>query len=604
MGLTLVFGCVVTNAAPVQKKRVASHDKEINRLAVNWQAADLDKKQAKAAWKKISTWVKGQPKHGKKLHVVYVTLKDRPALPDYRGRYDRMARNIQAYYADQMKENGFPPLTFDLELDKAGKVVVHDAQMEGNMADFDYHTSGGASFAAAKKALSPKGINLEEEYALIIVQMPDKKGPYYGGGNFKSGRAWICDAAHLDPLNFASQDKGEYLFKTKGNDNSVYIGGTAHELGHCFGLPHTRHMTDNSVAGSSLMGNGNYTYGNELRKEGKGTFLIQTDAMRLASLPLFTGSSKGIDDSVVGKFSHFDVKKEGKGAVVTGIVQGVPPVYAIVAYIDPAGGSDYDASAITVIPDDAGKFTLNLQRDALKGLFELRLLALHVNGATTTRRETLIADEDGLNCAPLVLTEPLAPVQEYWEKRENAKALEELESIRVKYGKDPMYLGLIAHWEKSLKAEEPMQSLAAQTGNSVSLVDVKPTEQKSGWWKPFWDTLPPNPHGPRAFFEQLVPDRFMYTHAPGVFSYHLGGNWKGFSGVVGMPMHSHGTIRFVIKGDGKELFSSDGLRDGMSKAFSVNVEGVNELSIDILKNKPEDDNSGNWGVIANPVLTK
>ena len=37
------------------------------------------------------------------------------------------------------------------------------------------------------------------------------------------------------------------------------------------------------------MGSGNYTYGNELRKEGKGSFLSPTDALKLASVPLFNG---------------------------------------------------------------------------------------------------------------------------------------------------------------------------------------------------------------------------------------------------------------------------------------------------------------------------
>ncbi|MCB5932777.1 hypothetical protein LJB63_25905, partial [[Eubacterium] rectale] len=40
---------------------------------------------------------------------------------------------------------------------------------------------------------------------------------------------------------------------------------------------------------ASLMGHGNSTYGDELRHEGKGAYLAPTDALKLASVPLFNG---------------------------------------------------------------------------------------------------------------------------------------------------------------------------------------------------------------------------------------------------------------------------------------------------------------------------
>lgn len=75
---------------------------------------------------------------------------------------------------------------------------------------------------------------------------------------------------------------------TKGKNATIYIGGTAHELGHSFGLPHTGNGWDYPNAGDSLMGHGNSSYGNELRNEGKGAFLAPTDALKLASVPCST----------------------------------------------------------------------------------------------------------------------------------------------------------------------------------------------------------------------------------------------------------------------------------------------------------------------------
>ena len=44
-------------------------------------------------------------------------------------------KNIQAYYADQMQANGFPPLTFQLDLDERGKLVIHDAYVDKPMSE-------------------------------------------------------------------------------------------------------------------------------------------------------------------------------------------------------------------------------------------------------------------------------------------------------------------------------------------------------------------------------------------------------------------------------------------------------------------------------------
>ncbi len=60
-----------------------------------------------------------------------------------------------------------------------------------------------------------------------------------------------------------------------------------------------------------------------------------------------------------------------------------PPVYGVIAYLDPEGGGDYDATTATAVPDKDGRFVLDCQalKPGRKG--ELRLVFLQANGAAS-----------------------------------------------------------------------------------------------------------------------------------------------------------------------------------------------------------------------------
>lgn len=125
--------------------------------AVSWTVNPGDAANARAAWKALSAYHQGKPKSSRKLHVVYVTFKDRPALEGYRERYDHILKNIQAYYADQMQANGFPPLTFQLDLDERGKLVIYDAYVDRPMSEMNVQSSGPVSREAAQEGAGVQG---------------------------------------------------------------------------------------------------------------------------------------------------------------------------------------------------------------------------------------------------------------------------------------------------------------------------------------------------------------------------------------------------------------------------------------------------------------
>lgn len=75
-----------------------------------------------------------------------------------------------------MQANGFPPLTFQLDLDERGKLVIHDAYVDKPMSEMSVQSSGPVSREAARKVLASKGINIEKEHVLIVWPASGRRG--------------------------------------------------------------------------------------------------------------------------------------------------------------------------------------------------------------------------------------------------------------------------------------------------------------------------------------------------------------------------------------------------------------------------------------------
>jgi hypothetical protein len=182
--------------------------------------------------------------------------------------------------------------------------------------------------------------------------------------------------------------------QTVAGFNTKYLGGVAHELGHGLGLPHNGQTRDEARnLGTALMGAGNHTYRRERWSDRKGSFLTFASAVRLASHPLFTGSDHGRDEPGSSRLKDMHFGGTGKNLIITGTLSATPDAYAMIAYVDPNGGGDYDAIATAVQVID-GTFEIE-SAYAKGGPNQLRLVACHLNGATSTHRFTFTANEDG-----------------------------------------------------------------------------------------------------------------------------------------------------------------------------------------------------------------
>ena len=292
------------------------------------------------------------------LRVAYFHGRDLDPLPDYRERLTRVMDDISDFYREGMRAHGFRCEGIPLEKTDDGQLVLHLIEGKHDAAHYDYD-SGKETEAEIRAALP---FDLDREFVLALYgqcwRMEDGRhgfySPYYGkaGSNQRSGFCHAADCHLLDPLLLKDTENRFRYWEHYGDRdqtvakfNSFYIGGIAHELGHGLGLPHDGEPPSlRNRKGRSLMGNGNLTYREELwNPRSKGSFLSLASAVRLTSHPLFTGSNAGRFRSAEGFLTDLKARADGDLLDLQGRVDSRIPSYAVIAYIDPEGGSDYDA---------------------------------------------------------------------------------------------------------------------------------------------------------------------------------------------------------------------------------------------------------------------
>lgn len=547
------------------------------------------------------------------LHIVCWRPSDRDFAAGHRERLDRMLTDIQGFYAREMQRHGLGSRSIRLARDAAGGLVIHEVTGQGKFADYA-KADGQRIRGECLPVLRDAGIDADRETVMIFTNLSDwdpvnsrfrHKSPYYAGGSHVSGTAWQLDSPELDTLNLSKTEPmlldGEYGRISLGKHNSIFIGGIAHELGHALGLPHCHARDDEAVRGTALMGAGNRTYADERRGEGKGTFLTLANALRLASHPQFSGSVTGMLDNPQGTFADLAVEPaaDGRRFTVTGRIEAAIPVYAVIAYLDPEGGGDYDARTEVAIPDDEGRFTLGCTGIVAGRPAALRLVACHCNGATTRLDQAYGVAADGqvdlasmqvaFGLQPFVTAVPAGPAAA-------AEALAALpEGSEARRIAATVFEALMGRRERGPAASVPKDL------DRVPLSSIEPREASVGWLQPAYDRLPlPDPLlrcGTEIFATGL------YAHAPSRYVYELAdGDWSQLEGVCGLPPQPGGSVVFVIRGDDRELYRSPRLAPGTTEHFSVDLAGVAVL--ELITEDAGDGKAADWGVWGEPMLVR
>jgi hypothetical protein len=392
----ILIGLTVLGESPKKKNSDFTH----------WNNLKSQPQQAKYITQILSSYPKGD-NLDKKLRVVYFYPKDRKPIKDHRKRWNDILTDIQEFFRTEMTRLGYKQVTISLEREN-GILKLHEVQGIQNDSNYTYK-SGGKIRGEVFKALQAKGINPEEETLLIVCGLSKTNGkkvtiysPYYGmGANHNKGICFTADMEWLsieglkpDPEKITLQVKEHRGFEpfSLNRFNTVYIGGTIHELGHGLSLPHNLATNNESIQGTALMGAGNYTYRKEWR-QGKGSFLTHSSALRLLVHPLFRGSNSQAKDPPSIRYKELSLSFNNDKIKINGTIESAIPAIAIIAYNDKENrgqrgymvNNNYDATSWTSVINPNNEFRINIE-GLREGKHQIRVVSIHTNGATTTKR--------------------------------------------------------------------------------------------------------------------------------------------------------------------------------------------------------------------------
>jgi NPCBM/NEW2 domain len=574
------------------------------------------------------------------LHLVYFTPADREPADRYEERLDAIMEDVRAFYRAGMRRLGFGPMTFTLARDEQEQLTITLVKSKEDESAFpkwqgSQHGNpvspegGEMVFRECKPVLEAAGIMPEQETLLIFCHLAtyDEEAhtfrhhsPYFGAPSTqRSGLCFVADWAQQDLANLTRKEPmlndGEFGNVSLGKHTTIFLGGIAHELGHAFGLPHCGERWDEKVRGTSLMGEGNRTYRDEQRDEGKGSFLTMASAMRLAAHPLFNGSDKGVTETprleacnLILSTNVTRPELAGRRGVLRleGTVHGSPPIYGVIAYFDSLRDGGYAAPAATSVPDAQGRFAIEVSDLAPCGSGELRVEFCHANGAVSTRRlEFSVTPEGALDLSQWETRHALEPVAEAVRSNQLAAAQEALAKLDA--SRRPELEKAIARKLVATLQAAPRPSPADVPASTLQLPlgDASAQAAEVGWLQPAANRIPANDEIDSPFLDSgRIYATGLYAHSPSRYVFDLGGRWQRLSGQAGLHTahQANGSVVFVIKTDGTEMFRSGVIRGASKASYQLDVTGVKRLELIVAK--AGTGNSGNWGLWLEPTLSR
>jgi len=546
------------------------------------------------------------------LLIAYFVPSDRATIPGYVDRLDRIMTEVQTFYRQGMDAAGYGPMTFELPRAKEGKLDVYVVRGKEPMHAYGRNDDMKVR-AEVAELLNAKGIDINEKTLLIFEVLLEWKdgrtvevGPYLGGGNHMFGTAWVYDDALMDPANLTSKEPGGYYGGpcSVGAFNSHYLGGVAHELGHALGMPHVAGPSSNPK--HSLMGDGNHTYGEDLRGEGSGTYLLPASAMLLARCRSFAGEIEGARVPPACELKSLEATFRDGQLILAGELDSQPPAFGLIAYNDSADiPGDYDATGWISKVNSSGRFRLFVG-DLHSGPYELRLQVCHTNGPTSSFSFRYVVDSQGIPDL-----KPFAPSVFLLQRAIRAYARgerEQVQKLASELEKESPEAGDLARQARHLRmllqpiAPQSLSSVSADQ-KQVSISGLRFVEQTVGWGRPLRDQV--LVEGASTCFIEVdghFHDLGLFAHAPSRYVLDTRTGWKRLTSGYGLQDGHSGSVVFVVRGDGRELFRSEKIIDHRLHSLDLDISGVNQVELQV--EDAGDGATNDWGLWISPILKR
>ncbi len=159
------------------------------------------------------------------VRLIYFLPSDRAAQPEVTEKLDKLIKEVQQFYADQMEHHGLGKKTFTFEKNEDGSAKVY--LVEGQYTDKYYLKN---TFTRVEDEVTERFDRIKDIH-LIVVDISSE-----GIGN-------VAGAGGVTPFGL---DYEKDLWSTRGGRAFIPASGDdgfnwevmAHELGHAFGLKH------------------------------------------------------------------------------------------------------------------------------------------------------------------------------------------------------------------------------------------------------------------------------------------------------------------------------------------------------------------------------
>jgi hypothetical protein len=503
---------------------------------------------------------------------------------------------------------------------KGGKVQLH--LVRGKLpADQYHHLSGDVAQAEILAALKDT-FDLDREHVLVFYALCRKErdgryvfdAPYYGRGSEKNGLCHAADCEWLDPALLHETGKSivytEHYYprveESVAEFNSKYLGGTAHELAHCLGLPHDEGGPAERRFGVSLMGHGNLNYRREVWGGGRPAYVARASALKIISHPLITGSNRGRWESADGSFESLRFSGRGHALRVEGKVTGKVSSYAVVAYAWPTlSKSDHGAGTYPVILKDDGSFALDVS-ELPPDAYHLKLVGFHVNGSATTVEFPLTIDAAGK-------PDTLALSSAWLVDAAESAVMKRQPQARKLLSEQALSAALTSEAKRKLRVLRAVLDppspidLGRARSDHVFLSDAVWTDARVGWGQVARNSFWFDDRFRNGVFLQLAGrfyDKGLYAHSPSRYTFRVEGKWKAFRSMIGLRdgALAQGSAVFIVVGDGRELYRSRPLRAGAQESLSVNIASVKQL--ELRTEGAEGHNHNSWAIWVEPRVER